>query len=94
MPKFHAKVHVRLKPSVLDPQGKAVEQALSSLGFKETRDVRVGKFFELEVDAASENAATSRVRQMADTLLSNPVIEDYAVSVDGSPRGEAEGAHS
>ena len=84
MPKFSAKVHVRLKKSVLDPQGKTVEQALATLGFAEAKNVRLGKFFELEMEAPSLKDAERRLSEMAHTLLANPVIEDYTVSVNGS----------
>ena len=83
MPKFSVKVHVRLKPSVLDPQGKAIEHAFAALGFKEGRNVRVGKVFEFEVEADSKEAASNRAGEMADTLLANTVIEDYSIRLDG-----------
>ena len=83
MPKFQVRVHVTLKKSVLDPQGKAVEHALTNLGFSEAKNVRMGKFFELEIEADSAGAAEKRVSEMAHTLLSNPVIEDYSVALNG-----------
>ncbi|MET0931642.1 MAG: phosphoribosylformylglycinamidine synthase subunit PurS [Aeromicrobium sp.] len=75
-------VDVMPKPEILDPQGKAVHGALPRLGFNAVTDVRQGKRFELEVEAADE-VTLAEVHQLAETLLSNPVIEDYAVSVDG-----------
>ena len=74
-------VDVMPKPEILDPQGKAVHSALPRLGFNAVPDVRQGKRFELEVDAADE-ATLAEVHQLAGTLLSNPVIEDYTVRVD------------
>ena len=74
-------VDVMPKPEILDPQGKAVHGALPRLGFNAVTDVRQGKRFELEVDAADE-ATLAEVHQLAGTLLSNPVIEDYAVRVE------------
>ena len=74
-------VDVMPKPELLDPQGKAVLGALPRLGFDGVSDVRQGKRFELEVESADE-ATLEKVHQMAQTLLSNPVIEDYAVRVD------------
>jgi phosphoribosylformylglycinamidine synthase len=74
-------VDVMPKPEILDPQGKAVLGALPRLGFTGVTEVRQGKRFELEVDGEADDATLARVREMAETLLSNPVIEDYAVSV-------------
>ena len=71
-------VDVMLKPEILDPQGKAVLGALPRLGFSGVTDVRQGKRFELEVDEADE-ATLAEVREIAETLLSNPVIEDFTV---------------
>lgn len=75
-------VDVMPKPEILDPQGKAVHGALPRLGFNAVTDVRQGKRFELEVDSADE-ATLAEIHQLAETLLSNPVIEDYAVRVEG-----------
>lgn len=75
---FTAVVNVSLKKSVLDPQGQTVEHALHSLGFKETSKVRVGKYFELRIDAKDRKAAEERVKSMCDQLLINPVIEEYS----------------
>jgi phosphoribosylformylglycinamidine synthase len=78
------RVHVRVMPreSLLDPQGQAVEHALSALGFGEAAGVRVGRAIELEVAAASRAEAEARVRQMCDKLLANPVTEDYLLQVE------------
>lgn len=75
-------VDVMPKPEILDPQGKAVHGALPRLGFQGVTDVRQGKRFELEVEATDE-ATLAEVEQIASTLLSNPVIEDYTVRVEG-----------
>jgi phosphoribosylformylglycinamidine synthase len=77
-------VDVMPKPEILDPQGKAVHGALPRLGFDGIIDVRQGKRFELEVDEADEDTL-AEVREIAETLLSNPVIEDYSVRVEGQP---------
>jgi phosphoribosylformylglycinamidine synthase len=69
------------KREILDPQGKAVLGALPRLGFDRVLDVRQGKRFELEVDGEPTDQTLADVRKMAETLLSNPVIEDYSVSV-------------
>jgi phosphoribosylformylglycinamidine synthase len=74
-------VEVMPKPEILDPQGKAVHGALPRLGFDGILDVRQGKRFELEVAEADE-ATLAEVREIAETLLSNPVIEDFAVRVE------------
>ncbi|WP_347040558.1 phosphoribosylformylglycinamidine synthase subunit PurS [Brachybacterium nesterenkovii] len=84
-------VHVMPKPEILDPQGKAVAGALPRLGFDGISSVRQGKRFELEVDGTIDEAALARIREAAETLLSNPVIEDVvAIDVaDEAERGEA-----
>jgi phosphoribosylformylglycinamidine synthase len=74
-------VEVMPKPEILDPQGKAVHGALPRLGFDGILDVRQGKRFELEVTETDE-ATLAEVREIAETLLSNPVIEDFAVRVE------------
>ena len=75
-------VDVMLKPEILDPQGKAVHGALPRLGFEGVVDVRQGKRFELQVDGELTPDRLADVRRIAETLLSNPVIEDFAVRVD------------
>jgi phosphoribosylformylglycinamidine synthase len=70
------------KPEILDPQGKAVLGALPRLGFHGVTDVRQGKRFELEFDGEITDEILDEVAQMAQTLLSNPVIENYMVSVE------------
>jgi phosphoribosylformylglycinamidine synthase len=74
-------VDVMPKPEILDPQGKAVLGALPRLGFEGVTDVRQGKRFELEIDGELTDARWAEVEKMAETLLSNPVIEDYSVHV-------------
>ncbi len=74
-------VDVMPKPEILDPQGKAVLGALPRLGFEGVTEVRQGKRFELEIDGELTESRLAEVEQMAETLLSNPVIEDYAVRV-------------
>ena len=85
-------VDVMPKPEILDPQGKAVLGALPRLGFHGVADVRQGKRFELEVEGEVTEAVLAEVHQMAETLLSNPVIENFAVEVDGTPVDAAVGA--
>jgi len=78
------RVHVRIVPraGLLDPQGQAVEHALSALGFTEASGVRVGKAIELAIEARSADDAQARARAMCDKLLANPVTEDYLVEVE------------
>ncbi len=84
---MRARVTVRLKSAVLDPQGEAIEKALVGLGFAGVANVRVGKIVELDVDAKD----AARLASMADQLLANPVIEDFVVETDISA-GAAGGA--
>jgi len=74
---YKAKIFVQLKESVLDPQGKAVVNALKSLEFDKVKDVRVGKFFEVLIEEDDENKASDYVKLMCKKLLVNPVIESY-----------------
>jgi len=76
-------VDVMPKPEILDPQGKAVHGALPRLGFTGVSDVRQGKRFELDVEGEATEEVLDSVRQMAETLLSNPVIENFTVRVEG-----------
>ena len=76
-------VSVMPKPEILDPQGKAVQGALPRLGFSGISEVRQGKRFELEVDGELTEERLAEVAQIAERVLSNPVIEDYRVEVPG-----------
>ena len=75
-----ARVHVTLKPSVFDPQGKTVHDALASLGYAAVAGVRQGKFFEVDVDLPPDQAQ-ALVEEIAGRVLSNPVIESFRVEV-------------
>lgn len=75
-------VDVMPKPEILDPQGKAVLGALPRLGFSGVTDVRQGKRFELEVEGEITDEVLAEIDKMAESLLSNPVIEDYEVHVE------------
>lgn len=79
---MRARVFVTLKQSVFDPQGTTVADALHTLGYANIKDVRQGKYFELEIDAASVEEAERVAAEAADKLLANPVIESYRVDVD------------
>ena len=76
-----ARIHVRLKSGVLDPQGKAIGNALHSLGFEGVGEVRQGKLIELDLADTDPAAARTRVEAMCRQLLANPVIEDYAIEI-------------
>ncbi|MFI0419091.1 phosphoribosylformylglycinamidine synthase subunit PurS [Spongiactinospora sp. 9N601] len=78
-------VDVMLKPEILDPQGQAIARALPRLGFSGVSTVRQGKRFEIELDGPADEAALADIRKMAETLLANPVIEDFTVRVEGEP---------
>jgi phosphoribosylformylglycinamidine synthase len=79
---MRVKIFVSLKNGVLDPHGKAIERSLHTLGYGEVREVRAGKFLELNLEAASRDAAEARIREMCDKLLANPVIEDYRYEIN------------
>jgi len=81
MPSMKARVTVTLKPSILDPQGKAIEGALKSLGISGVASVRQGKVFEIELEGDDRAAAEARLKEAADRLLANTVIENYRVEV-------------
>jgi phosphoribosylformylglycinamidine synthase PurS subunit len=78
---MRVKIFVSLKEGVLDPQGKAVERSLHTLGYGEIRDVRMGKYLEVSVDTTSRETVETRVREMCEKLLANPVIEDYRFEI-------------
>ncbi len=76
-----AKVHITLKSGVLDPQGKAVQHALASLGFGGIDEVRQGKYIELSLSGTDRDKAKAEVEQMCKSLLANTVIENYSVEI-------------
>jgi phosphoribosylformylglycinamidine synthase len=76
-----ARVHVMLKTGVLDPQGKAIHHALTTMGFDGVRDVRQGKVIDLELDDTDAATAEKTVARMCDKLLANAVIESYTVEI-------------
>jgi phosphoribosylformylglycinamidine synthase subunit PurS len=80
---MRARVHVTLKPSVFDPQGRTIHEALHSLGYAAVSDVRQGKFFELTLDESGLDAARARalVEEIAHKVLANPVIESFRVEL-------------
>lgn len=84
MTSFRYAVNVTPKPGILDPQGRAVEGSLGHLGIDGVHDVRIGRRAELTVDAVDEAAARAIVERLASELLSNPLIEAYAIEPLGA----------
>jgi phosphoribosylformylglycinamidine synthase PurS subunit len=79
---MRARVFVTLKPSVFDPQGQTIADALHSLGYGTVGDVRQGKYFELDLATTEASAARALAAEVADKVLANPVIESYRIEVD------------
>lgn len=78
-----ATVIVELKPSVLDPQGKAIQHSLDALGFSEVEDVRAGKVFRISLnDDATEDQIETRIKEMCERLLANTVVENYSYTLE------------
>ena len=75
--KYHSRIYVTLRPSVLDPAGTAVESGLQQLGYRGVEQVRIGKYIELTLQATDREEANQQLHQMCDRLLANPVIENY-----------------
>lgn len=76
------KIYITPRAGILDPQGRAVENSLRSLGFDSVRGVHIGRYIVVELDALSSEAAEASVREMCTQLLANPLIEDYRFEVD------------
>ena len=76
-----ARIHITLKNGVLDPQGKAIQHALASLGFDTVEDVRQGKYIEVELAESAAEAARTTVTDMCEKLLANTVIENYDIKI-------------
>jgi phosphoribosylformylglycinamidine synthase PurS subunit len=79
---MRARVFVTLKPSVFDPQGKTIADALHSLGYANVADVRQGKYFELDLETSEAAQAKKLAAEVADKVLANPVIESYRIEID------------
>lgn len=82
---MRARVYVRLKKGVLDPQGATVKKALEGLGYSEVLDLRIGKVMELELDETDRARALARLDEMCRRLLANPVIEEYSCEIEDAP---------
>ncbi|MEX0602860.1 MAG: phosphoribosylformylglycinamidine synthase subunit PurS [Bacteroidota bacterium] len=79
---FRSKITVTLRKSILDVQGKAVEHGMHSLGYEAVRHVRIGKFIELDVETDKKDHAEQVTREVCEKLLANPVMEDFAFTVE------------
>ena len=79
---MRVRVFVTLKPSVFDPQGRTIAEALHSLGYQNVEDVRQGKYFELDLATSETAVARALAAEVADKVLANPVIESYRIEVD------------
>ena len=86
-----AKVFVTLKPSVFDPQGHTIAEALHSLGYNSVADVRQGKYFELDLNVESAAEGEALANEVSRTVLANPVIESFRVELEGAANKEREG---
>lgn len=76
-----AKIFVTLKNGILDPQGRAIQQSLHTLGFSTVEEVRIGKFMELDLNETDTTAAENTIKSMCEKLLANTVIEDYRFEI-------------
>jgi phosphoribosylformylglycinamidine synthase subunit PurS len=79
---YHSKILVTLRQSILDPQGKAVEHGVHSLGYDRVRNIRIGKFVELNVDVPTKEEAEKITKEVSEKLLANPVMEDFTFTVE------------
>lgn len=84
MATYKASIHVTLRPSILDPQGKAARGALVHLGYESVEQVRMGKFIEMWINANDESAARVIAEEACEKLLANPVVENFDVSLEQS----------
>ena len=81
---FRAKVHVRLKPGVLDPQGQTVKQALETLGFRGIQDVRMGKLIEIQFNGKDRKQLEKDVKEISQKVLINPLIEEFYYEIEST----------
>lgn len=91
MSRFIAEVRVTPRPGLLDPEGKAIQHALDSLGYAGVGDVRVGKLMQVEMTAESETEARARVEEMCRKLLANPVTEEFRIQIEPADAEQEEG---
>jgi phosphoribosylformylglycinamidine synthase subunit PurS len=81
--KYHARIYVTLRPSVLDPAGTAVQSGLAHMGYADVESVRIGKYIEVNLSATDQTQATQQLDEMCDKLFANPTIENYRVELEG-----------
>jgi len=81
---YHSNISITLRKSILDPQGKAVEHAIHSLGYPTVQDVRIGKHIELTINSSTKEEAEQITEHVCKKLLANPVMEDYSFRVEKS----------
>ena len=81
---FRARVHVFPRPQILDPQGKAISEALARVGYDEVRSVRAGKTFDIEIEATDRATAEQRLAEVCDKLLANTIVEDFSFELEES----------
>ena len=89
--KYHARIYVTLRPSVLDPAGTAVQSGLQHLGYDNVEGVRIGKYIELTLSSAGEEEARAQLDRICDQLLANPVIENYRFELTQMSVAKSEG---
>ena len=80
--KYHARIYVTLRPSVLDPAGTAVQLGLDHMGYTDVESVRIGKYIEVNLNATDETHAHQQLDEMCDKLFANPVIENYRIELE------------
>ncbi len=81
MKKFKAEIEITLRKGILDVQGKAVEQALHSIGYQSIQNVRIGKYVELDVESEFNDEAYNIVKEASEKLIANPIIEDFKITI-------------
>ena len=79
---YKATVIVKRRPSILDPQGKAVEQGAKLLGFNNVKETRIGKYIEFYVNTENDSEAEKEVKEYSEKLLSNPIMEDFEYTIE------------
>lgn len=79
---YQSKIVVTLRRSILDPQGKAVEQGVHSLGYSQVKDVRIGKFIEMSVETSDRQEAERITKEVCRKLLANPIMEDFHFTIE------------
>ena len=79
---MRVKIYVTLKKGILDPQGKAVQHSLHTLGYTSVKDVRIGKYIEIDIGDPSKEAVEARIKEMCHKLLANPIIEDFRYEIE------------